>query len=170
MNLIETKEFPALNHAEAVLEVYKYTPQIRDYDRFMHRGARWLPYTMYFHEKNFISNTVNTDALGFRYAYCDGHRYSVAELPDGTPINLLVGGSTALGVGACSDQATVASKLSEMTKEIWLNFSGRGYNATQEVLMFLMHQHKFARINRVVILSGMNTLALEGIPGGIYQR
>jgi hypothetical protein len=76
----------------------------------------------------------------------------------------LVGGSTALGVGACSDQATVASQLSETTGEVWLNFAGRGYNATQEVILFLMHQKKFSKINRVVVFSGMNTLALEGIP------
>ncbi|MEP3299160.1 MAG: hypothetical protein ABJO27_22240 [Pseudoruegeria sp.] len=164
MSLIEETKLPELSHAQAVQEVYKYTPQIRDYDRFMHCGARWLPYTMYFHEKSFFSDAVNTDALGFRYTYFNGDRCSVAECPDGVAINLLVGGSTALGVGACSDQATVASKLSEQTGEVWLNFAGRGFNATQEVIMFLMHQKKFTKINRVVVLSGLNTLALEGIP------
>lgn len=117
---LNSTEFPVLSHQEAVLEVYKYTPQIKDYDRFMHCGARWLPYTMYFHEKNFVSDAVNTDALG--------------------------------------------SQLAEVTGEVWLNFAGRGYNATQELIMFLMHQDKFTKINRVVVLSGINTLALEGIP------
>ncbi|MCF1469268.1 SGNH/GDSL hydrolase family protein [Agrobacterium vitis] len=161
---MNSTEFPRLSHREAVLEVYKYTPQIIDYDRFMHCGARWLPYTMYFHEKNFISDAVNTDSLGFRFAYRGADRFSVATLDSDEPVNLLVGGSTALSVGACSDQATIASRLAEITGEVWLNFAGRGYNATQELIMFLMHQDKFKKINRVVVLSGLNTLALEGIP------
>ncbi len=161
---LNSTEFPVLSHQEAVLEVYKYTPQIKDYDRFMHCGARWLPYTMYFHEKSFVSDAVNTDELGFRFAHHKSRRYSVANLPEGKPVNLLVGGSTALGVGACSDQATLASQLAEVTGEVWLNFAGRGYNATQELIMFLMHQNKFTKINRVVVMSGINTLALEGIP------
>ena len=157
-------EKPVLDHHQAVQEVYKWTPQIRDYDSFMHIGARWVPYTMYFHEKNFRSATVNTDALGFRYSQLNGKRYSVAERPPTGKVNLLVGGSTALGVGATSDENTVASHLSELTGEVWLNFAGRGYNATQELLMYLMHQQRIGDIGHVVVFSGINTLALEGIP------
>ena len=71
---MHSTEKPALTHHEAVQEVYRWTPQIRDYDRFMHIGARWVPYTMYFHEKMFRSPTINTDALGFRYTEFDGKR------------------------------------------------------------------------------------------------
>jgi hypothetical protein len=156
--------FKKLTHAEAVQEVYRYTPQIIDYDRFMHIGARWLPYTMYFHEKSFRSNAINTDALGFRYTHFNGQRYSPCELHGIGEVNLLVGGSTALGVGSTCDEATVASRLSEMTGEVWLTFAGRGYNAMQEVLLYLMHQDRLPRIKRVVVFSGMNTLALEGMP------
>jgi hypothetical protein len=161
MSWIKKENF---THTDAVREIYKYTPQIRDYDQFMHIGARWLPYTMYFHNKNFISSSVNTDTLGFRYSYLHKKRYSVAELPDNKSVNLLVGGSTALGVGSTHDAYTVASFLSELTGDVWLNFSGRGYNAVQELIMFLMHQDKFSQISRVIILSGINTLALEGLP------
>ncbi len=45
---------PILDHKQAIQEVYRWTPQIRDYDNFMHVGARWVPYTMYFHEKIFV--------------------------------------------------------------------------------------------------------------------
>ncbi|CDG83128.1 hypothetical protein [Janthinobacterium agaricidamnosum] len=156
--------FKKLTHAEAVQEVYRYTPQILDYDRFMHIGARWLPYTMYFHEKNFRSHAVNTDALGFRYTHHNGRRYAVSDLHGIDKVNLLVGGSTALGVGSTCDEATVASRLSEITGEVWLTLAGRGYNAMQEVLLYMMHQERLPRINRVVVFSGMNTLALEGMP------
>ncbi len=165
INAAKLENKKPLSHDEALQRVYELTPQIEDYDKFMHVGARWLPYTMYFHEKNFTSNAVNTDSLGFRYVYLKGQRYSIAELPTApTRVNLLVGGSTALGVGATSDETTVASYLSELTNEVWLNFAGRGYNSVQELIMFLMHQCKFQQIGQVLILSGINTLALEGIP------
>lgn len=154
-----------LTHDEAVREVYRLTPQIRDYDEFMYLGVRWLPYTMFFHHKNYRSNVINTDELGFRLStFGDERDVSVANLAEGRAVNLLVGGSTALGTGATADAHTVASRLAAWTGEPWLNFSGRGYNAVQEVLMFMLHQHRFERINHVVVLSGINTLALEGQP------
>jgi hypothetical protein len=155
----------ALTHDEAVREVYRLTPQIRDYDEFMYLGVRWLPYTMFFHHKNYRSDVINTDELGFRHStFGDAHDIGVANLPKGRAVNLLVGGSTALGTGATADARTVASRLAAWTGEPWLNFSGRGYNAVQEVLLYMQHQHRFERINNVVVLSGINTLALEGQP------
>lgn len=163
----DATSFRTLSHDEAVQEVYRLTPQIREYDEFMYLGVRWLPYTMFFHHGNYRSQVINTDALGFRYSTAKGSSYSVGDLPLDKPVNLLVGGSTALGTGATSDSGTIASRLSEHTNEIWLNFSGRGYNAVQEVLLFLMHQHRFSQINNVVVLSGINTLTLEGIPDSL---
>ncbi|MGF6506904.1 SGNH/GDSL hydrolase family protein [Paraburkholderia sp. 32] len=154
-----------LTHDEAVREVYRLTPQIREYDEFMYLGVRWLPYTMFFHHKNYRSDVINTDDLGFRLStFGDVRDVSVANLSKGRSVNLLVGGSTALGTGATADSHTVASRLAAWTGEPWLNFSGRGYNAVQEVLMYMMHQHRFEQINHIVVLSGINTLALEGQP------
>ncbi|GAA4356727.1 hypothetical protein GCM10023165_50030 [Variovorax defluvii] len=156
-----------LTHDEAVREVYRLTPQIRDYDEFMYLGVRWLAYTMFFHHANYRSQAINTDALGFRFSDHRGRAIGVADHQSDRPINLLVGGSTALGTGATADGWTVASRLSHHTGDPWLNFSGRGYNAVQELLLFLMHQHRFNRIGHVVILSGINTLALEGLPDNL---
>ena len=161
---MHSTDLPKLTHRQAVQEVYKHTPQIIDYDQFMHIGARWLPYTMYFHPQNFQSDAVNTDPMGFRYTIWQHQRYSVNELHGVTQVNLLVGGSTALGVGATCDAATVASQLSELTGELWLTMAGRGYNSRQELLLFLLHQQRLPKIGKVLVLSGMNTLALEGIP------
>jgi hypothetical protein len=160
----KTMERKPLTHEEAVLEVYRLTPQIREYDEFMYLGVRWLPYTMFFHHKNYKSAVINTDAFGFRYSDFAGSKIGVSNIPKDAPVNLLVGGSTALGTGATADEATVASRLSAHTGEPWLNFGARGYNAVQEVLLFLMHQHRFKRINNVVVFSGLNTLTLEGLP------
>ncbi|RUR15309.1 SGNH/GDSL hydrolase family protein [Legionella sp. km535] len=153
-----------LTHNEAVAEVYRITPQLREYDEFMYLGVRWLPYTMFFHHKNYKSEVINTDAFGFRYTHDQNERYSMEQFPVDKPVNLIIGGSTALGTGTTSDRYTVPSALSDYTREIWLNLGGRGYNATQELILFLMHQHRFTKINRVILLSGANTLTLEGLP------
>ncbi|MDP3706270.1 MAG: hypothetical protein Q8R24_10280 [Legionellaceae bacterium] len=158
------KQKKPLSHNQAVAEVYRITPQLKEYDEFMYLGVRWLPYTMFFHHKNYKSEVINTDDYGFRYTHHQNHRYSMANFPADKPVNLIIGGSTALGTGTTSDLFTVPSALSGFTDEIWLNLGGRGYNATQELILFLMHQHRFKKINQVILLSGANTLTLEGLP------
>lgn len=153
-----------LTHDEAVQEVYRLTPQIREYDEFMYLGVRWLPYTMFFHHKNYRSEVINTDDFGFRFSDWQDQQLGVENMPKDTPVNLLIGGSTTMGTGATSDAWTVASRLAAHTGQPWLNLGGRGYNAVQEVLLFLMHQHRFGPINNVVVFSGLNTLTLEGLP------
>ena len=97
------------------------------------------------------SDTVNTDALGLRYSHWAGKRYSPAERGSTARVNLLVGGSTAFGIGASGDDATVASHLSALTGEVWLSLAGCGLSATQELLLFLTHQHRLGKIGHVVI-------------------
>ncbi|EIF28494.1 hypothetical protein BCh11DRAFT_03912 [Burkholderia sp. Ch1-1] len=151
---------------QALEEVYRLTPQMKVYDQFI-SDVRWLPYTMFFHPASYRSEVVNTDSLGFRDSPWNGQSLSVGELPSTGPINLLVGGSNVVGTGATRDAFTTSACLSEITGEAWLNFGSRGYNALQEALLFLMHRHRFDRLNRVVILSGMNTLTLEGLPDSL---
>ncbi|QVM89551.1 hypothetical protein JYG34_16125 [Pseudomonas entomophila] len=136
-------------------------PLQHDYQRFLQLGSRRIPHTLYVHERGYRSGTINTDALGMRYSHFAGKRFSVAERGGLARVNLLVGGSTAMGIGASSDEHTVASYLSLLTGEIWLNLAGCGLNATQELLMFLTHQHRFGQIGHVVVFSGLNTLAQE---------
>lgn len=154
----------SMSHKDGVLRSYELEPAIKDYDNFMHIGARFLPYTMYFHYSNFESPTINTDILGFRYSYKGKEKFSPANLPPSNSINLFIGGSTALGVGATNDKFTIPSYLSTLRNEYWLNLGGRGYNATQEALLFMMHYPKFRDIKKVIVFSGINTLALEGMP------
>lgn len=153
-----------LTHTEALEEVYRLAPQIRDIDDLLApEKMRWLPYTMFFQKKNYISNTINTDDYGFRISKTANKRFKTSDIYD-KPVNLIVGSSTAMGTGASSDEFTLASRLAHYRDEIWLNFAARGYNSTQEVILFLMHQHRFKKIDRVVIVSGMNNLVLEGLP------
>ncbi|MFN8771049.1 MAG: hypothetical protein ACK5WP_09335 [Neisseriaceae bacterium] len=154
-----------LSHNEAVKEVYRLVPQLKEYDEFMYLGVRWVPYTMFSHWKNYSSDVINTDEFGFRYGLDEfKRRVSVADFDNNKPVNLLIGGSTSLGTGTTNDNFTISSNLSEYTGETWLNLGIRGFNATQELIQFMMHQHRFNKINNIVILSGINTLTLEGLP------
>jgi len=139
------------------------SPLQQDYQRFLQLGSRRAPHALHIHESGYSSGTINTDALGLRYSHCAGKRFSAAERGTAPRINLLVGGSTALGVGASSDEHTVASHLSMLTGEVWLSLAGCGLNAGQELLMFLTHQHRLGQLGHVVVLSGLNTLAHEAL-------
>jgi len=134
-----------------------------DYQRFLQLGTRRAPHTLHVHESGYRSGTINTDALGLRYSHCTGKRFSAAERGGTARVNLLVGGSTALGIGASSDEHTVASQLSILTGEVWLSLAGCGLNASQELLLFLTHQHRLGEVGHVVVLSGLNTLAHEAL-------
>ncbi|MNG90605.1 hypothetical protein D3C76_678030 [compost metagenome] len=139
------------------------SPLQQDYQRFLLLGSRRVPHTLYVHENGYRSGTINTDALGLRYSHCAGRRFSAAERGSAPRVNLLVGGSTALGIGASSDEHTVASHLSMLTGEVWLSLAGCGLNASQELLLFLTHQHRLGQVGHVVVLSGLNTLAHEAL-------
>ncbi|GJB81113.1 MAG: hypothetical protein ACWA7D_13740 [Pseudomonas asiatica] len=139
------------------------SPLQQDYQRFLLLGSRRAPHTVRVHETGYRSGTINTDALGLRYSHCAGKRFSVAERGGASRVNLLVGGSAALGIGASSDEHTVASHMSMLTGEVWLSLAGCGLNASQELLMFLTHQHRLGQLGHVVVLSGLNTLAHEAL-------
>ena len=139
------------------------SPLHQDYQRFLLLGNRRAPHTLHVHESGYRSGTINTDALGLRYSHRAGKRFSAAERGGAPRINLLVGGSTAMGIGASSDEHTVASHLSMLTGEVWLSLAGCGLNASQELLMFLTHEHRFGEVGHVVLLSGLNTLAHEAL-------
>lgn len=129
-------------------------PQMRDYDALGER-QRWVPHLMYFHPAQATYPSVTTDARGLRTV--------VGADPD-RPTALLVGGSTAFGIGATSDAASVASRLSATTRWSWRNYGGRALNSTQEaVLTHLMGTDDLA--GPIVLLSGLNNLVRACMPG-----
>ncbi|WP_329312476.1 SGNH/GDSL hydrolase family protein [Streptomyces sp. NBC_01262] len=146
------------------------TPQMVQHEDFQDRGeTHWIPYLMYFHRTDYRSAVLNTDRLGFRLSHGPSGEYaSVAgrHPAGGGPVSLLAGSSTAFGVGSTSDATAIPSRLwSEHAPATpWLNFGGRGYCSTQEVLLYLLHHQRLPRVERIVILSGLNNLALAGLP------
>ncbi len=144
------------------------TPQMLRYaEKFDDRGEiRWLPYLMYFHPVAHHSDVVNTDKIGFRFSHGATERASVGEqLPPG-PVRLLAGSSTAFGIGATRDAATLPSRLwsDHAPSNPWLNFAGRSHNSTQELLLFALYRHLLPQVEEIVIFSGFNNLGLARLP------
>lgn len=152
------------------LERVKLTPQMLEYDRFANRGrSQYLPYVMGFNAAGYQSPAINTDQLGFRFAHDrQGRALSAGHLGAcaGGPVNLLVGASPALGYGASSDASTVASRLAMHDPDgiPWLNFAGHCFNATQELMLFMLHMHRLPKIRRIVVMGGFNTLVMARLP------
>lgn len=127
---------------------------MQEYDRL---GMQWLAYLMFFNAPNHRSLVVNTDERGFRHTW---------TRPAGGGSNahdrrasLVVGGSTAFGVGVSSDAHTLASLLSQETEDQWLNFGGRAFNSTQELMLFLFSPRP--AVKRIILFTGMNDLAIH---------
>ncbi|MFF8715221.1 SGNH/GDSL hydrolase family protein [Streptomyces sp. NPDC015184] len=144
------------------------TPHMLKYaEKFDDRGdIRWMPYLMYFHPAGHSSEVVNTDRLGFRISHGADDRASAGgNVPSG-PVRLLVGSSTVFGIGATNDGATLSSRLwsKHAPSRPWLNFAGRSYNSTQELLLFTLYRHLLPAVDEIVIFSGFNDLGLARLP------
>ncbi|MFT7115860.1 MAG: hypothetical protein ACI9I0_001067 [Rhodoferax sp.] len=145
------------------------TPQMAEYEeKFTDDGeVRWLPYLMYFHPTDHCSSVVNTDAAGFRYSESLGNSYSVV---DGGQTNgavrLLAGSSTVFGIGASADSWTLSSRLTknDSREQRWINFGGRSFNSTQELLLFTLNRHHLPNVDEIVLFSGFNNLGLARQP------
>lgn len=141
---------------------YRRVPQMRDYDRLQEK--RWLPYVMFFHQPGCVTASFTTDAWGFRRCLWQGRPLSYDLYSDrslNAPRGAVVGSSAAFGVGVTGDEATLPSRLNQSGTCAWFNFSGRAYNSTQELLIFLLHLPE--RIEKVLLFTGVNQLVLSEI-------
>lgn len=146
------------------------TPQMADYDRV---GDQWVPYLMRFDRPNRSFESVTTNEWGFRTTLArDGHAVSFAPLDekDDNYRGIVVGSSAVFGVGATHDRHTIPSVLNRTTNGTWLNYGGRAFNSTQELLLFLLHLPK--RVDHIVLFSGVNNITLAFLsdrPSRIYN-
>ena len=139
------------------------TPQLIDYDNI---GLKWHPNIMFFQRENYRSKSVNTDKYGFRMTCYEQARFSPEsyfESINKEEISLIVGGSTAFGVGATSDKYNLASLLSNNSGKMFLNFGGRAFNSDQELSLFKNFLEKLPKLKEVIIVSGVNELYLTSI-------
>lgn len=132
-------------------------PQMRDYDRV---GEMWVPYLMFFNSPSVQLPSVSTDVHGFRTTH--NSRGGVLDLrtfqSSDMRRSVVLGSSSAFGVGASSDACTVASRLNAQSDCLWFNYGGRAFNSTQELLLLSLFRPE--RIDSLVIFSGVNNLTL----------
>jgi len=50
--------------------------------------------------------------------------------------------------------------INSVADYLWLNFGGRAFGSTQELLLFLFYRQQIKNLKKIVILSGLNNLAL----------
>jgi hypothetical protein len=153
---------------KAMALVETLAPQMVAYSKQFHTDGdvAWLPYLMFFHPKNYSSTVVNTDSSGFRFSEHNGNKYSIANGSELSSARLLAGNSVVFGIGASSDKATLASRMTayDSRPEPWLNFGGRAFNSAQELILITLYRHLLPKIEEIVLFSGANNLLLSRLP------
>ncbi len=149
----------AAKDREAVMQRrYALLPALRDYDRLTLTGT---PYLMFFNQPEFRSAACTTDALGFRFSYAGDTAvdYAGFRAAPGRK-RVLLGGSTAFGIGVSSDRLTLASRLNETGGLLCCNAGLRAGNSTQELLTCLLRFADIDGLEQIIIVSGINDLEL----------
>ena len=137
---------------------YSLCPQMQYYDNL---SFDWHPYVMFMSNTNFVSDIVNTDNFGFRKSIYKGKNVSITNCQEYDKVSLVIGGSSAFGVGATSDAKTLPSIIGKKSSHPWINFGGRAYNSTQEIILLTRYLSKLPKIANIVVFSGLNNLYLS---------
>ncbi len=100
-------------------ERYSIVPQMSEYDSLI---SDWVPYIMYFNRPSFNGTYVSTDEFGFRITTLKNLN-SVSyndfiNAKDYVNKNIVLGGSSAFGVGSTNDKYTIASILNQISNQI----------------------------------------------------
>lgn len=120
--------------------------------------AGYPPYQMLSGPKNYKSAAVTTDSKGYRYSLNGGIVEPIDASYGRDRVNILVGGSTAFGVGATDDAATLSSCLHRESGENWVNLGIRGAVSLQEYIALIQVITNFKSVSKIFFLSGINDL------------
>tara|TARA_B100000427_G_C15517250_1_gene598745 strand:+ start:1400 stop:2455 length:1056 start_codon:yes stop_codon:yes gene_type:complete len=146
---------------------YLTFPQLIDYDS-MGAGV-FTPYAMLSGPISYKSKNINTDKFGFRSTISKKNIFNLADIEKYDEVNILLGGSTAFGVGSTSDSSTITSQLSKKTDSCWLNLGIRGCNSLTEYVQLIRFIHNAKNINNIIFFSGMNDLYLRLVHENIHN-
>lgn len=137
----------------------RIVPQMSEYDKI---GDQWVPYLMRADGASKCFPSVNTDKWGMRNSIGRNGELITVDTLDGNKylgkIGVVMGSSTVFGVGATQDGYTIPSYLNSETETSWLNFGGRAYNSTQELIRLMLHLPK--KIDHLIVCSGVNNITL----------
>ncbi len=146
--------------------MYRLAPQMKEYDRCTHE---WRQYIMYSNIPNLRSKSISTDNLGLRFNYSVKDELLPKTIFDQknnkVKSGILIGASTAFGLGASSNETTISSLLSEKTDIFFYNLGITAFSGFQEVLLHQSLINNLENIDYLVIFSGLNDLYLSNYVG-----
>jgi hypothetical protein len=150
--------------------MYRLAPQMKEYDRYTHE---WRQYIMYSNKSNLRSKSISTDNLGLRFNYSTKDDFLsktiFEENNNKAKSGILIGASTAYGMGASSNETTISSLLSKKTDTFFYNLGITAFTGFQEVLLHQSLINNLENIDYLVIFSGLNDLYLSNYVG-IYDE
>ena len=150
---------------------YELCPQMKVYDQL---NFQWKPFVMFSQPPEIRTEVLNTDIDGIRYNnVTDIINKSVFD-NDCTKkdTSVLLGGSTAFGVGSTKDSNTLSGYLSNNNNHCF-NLASRSYVGLQEIIIFLTKIKELKGIKKLTLLSGINDFYMlqnfdNYSPGGFY--
>ncbi|MFA4826225.1 MAG: SGNH/GDSL hydrolase family protein [Methanoregula sp.] len=137
---------------------FTIAPQMKDYLDTAHVH---MPYVMHMNRPSVSSPYFSTDSFGFRTTLHQGKPLALSDYYGKQHSGrraALVGDSTSFGVGATSDVNSISSLLNNQTGYTWFNFSGRTFQSTQELILYLLYRPP--DVEKIIILSGINNFDL----------
>jgi hypothetical protein len=155
-----------------------YRVLMSDHPRFRHyphhadyklQGTAFRPFVMSVQEPGYRTASVNTDRLGLREQYdADGEYLDFDHLQERyVAANVLIGGSTAFGVDATSDRATIPAHLHQPGLPC-LNLGVRGATCRQELALYLVLKPRLPALRNVILLSGVNEVSLACLEDTVF--
>ena len=150
---------------------YQLCPQMRVYDKL---NFQWKPFIMFSQSSEIRTEILNTDIDGLRFNnILETSNKSIFDQDNKKKnISVLLGGSTAFGVGSTKDENTISSYLSDDLNHCF-NLSSRSYVGIQEIINFLTNINDLKNLKKINILSGINDFYMlqnfeNNSPGGFY--
>jgi len=135
----------------------KSKPGYYEYKNMPHE---FRPFVMFVNAENYSTSVVNTDKFGFRKTFYKDRLIGLDEIKKYTEKqNIIVGGSTAFGMGSTSDNNTIHSYLSKFGN-FCFSLGVRAATSQQELILYLQFKRYFNKIKNIIIISGLNDLGL----------
>ena len=140
------------------------------YFEYKNMAHEFRPYIMFTNQDNYKTDIVNTDRLGFRKTFYNDKLVGIDELQDlQLKKNILVGGSTAFSMGASSDKNSLHSRITSLGNFCY-SLGIRGATSHQELLSFLKFKNFFSNVKNIIILSGINDIAICSSNNEMYYK
>lgn len=145
-------------------KIEKLAPFTRDYRNCPQVVS---PFTCYRAKPNYKSASLNTDSNGYRISRSRGNGIVASDAwSNYSDRCLMLGGSTAFGIGAQNDGETISSWLNRKTGLFYANLGIVGATSTQEMVAAIPFLHD---AKSIIIVTGVNNLALTYLNGRQQQ-